>query len=111
MTIGERVLMLIRGKGMTQREFSERTGIPQSTISDWKGKRLNPGSDKILTICEVLDTNPYELIYGTDSFDGIKQNYLIIYKDSEEYQLLVQYRNLNSEGKKRLMHYTEILKD
>ena len=33
MTIGERVLDLIRGRHMTQKEFSELTGIPQSTMS------------------------------------------------------------------------------
>ena len=38
MTIGERVLQLTHERGMTQKEFSEKTGIPQSTLSSWKGK-------------------------------------------------------------------------
>lgn len=48
---------------MSQKEFSERTGIAQSSISDWKRKRTNPVSEKILIICEVT---PYELLAGTD---------------------------------------------
>ena len=39
-TIGENLITMIRSSGMTQKDFSERTGIPQSTISDWKGKKL-----------------------------------------------------------------------
>ena len=51
---------------MSQKEFSERTGIAQSSISDWKRKRTNPVSEKILIICEVLEVTPYELLAGTD---------------------------------------------
>ena len=40
--------------GLSQKEFSEQTGISQSTISDWKRKKTNPSADKILKICEVL---------------------------------------------------------
>ena len=47
---------------MTQKEFSEETGISQSTISDWKRKGTNPSADKILKICEVLKVTPYELL-------------------------------------------------
>ena len=38
MTIGERVLELVHKNKMTQKEFSERTGIPQSTMSSWNIK-------------------------------------------------------------------------
>ena len=52
-SIGLRIIDLIKEKGMTQKEFSEKTGIPQSTISDWRGKRLNPKVDKILIIWDI----------------------------------------------------------
>ena len=51
---------------MSQKEFSEKTGIAQSSISDWKRKKTNPVSEKILIICSVLDITPYELLGGTD---------------------------------------------
>ena len=31
-----------------------RTGIAESSISEWKKKRTNPVCDKIIIICEVL---------------------------------------------------------
>ncbi len=51
MLISERIFELLKEKGITQKEFSELTGISQSTISDWKRKKTNPASDKIMLIC------------------------------------------------------------
>ena len=66
MTISERIFDLISKKGFTQKEFSRRTGIAESTISDWKKKGTNPVSDKILSICEVLEVSPYFLLSGKE---------------------------------------------
>ena len=59
MTIGERVLDLVYQKDMTQKEFSEKTGIPQSTMSSWRGKKQNPSLDKLKVICDTLQVDPY----------------------------------------------------
>ena len=61
-TVSDRIFELLKERKMTQKEFAQRTGIAESSISDWKKKRTNPVSDKILIICEVLDVSPYELI-------------------------------------------------
>ena len=63
MTISERIFKLLQERGMSQKEFSDRTGIAQSSISDWKRKKTNPVSEKILIICDVLDVTPYELLH------------------------------------------------
>ena len=67
MTISEKIFALLEQKELSQKEFSEKTEISQSTISDWKRKRTNPSSDKILKICEVLQVSPYELLAEDDS--------------------------------------------
>ena len=61
-TVSEKIFELLKQKDMSQKEFSERTGISQSTISDWKRKKTNPAVDKILKICEVLRVSPSELL-------------------------------------------------
>ena len=66
MTISERIFELIRERGFTQKEFSKRTGIAESTISDWKKKGTNPVSVKILIICKVLEVSPYFLLSGSE---------------------------------------------
>ena len=45
MTIGDRIFERLGEIGMTQKEFSEKTGIPQSTISEWKSKEQEDEPD------------------------------------------------------------------
>ena len=49
---------------MLQKEVSIRTGIATTTISEWRKKNTNPGSDKILLICAALDVTPEYLLSG-----------------------------------------------
>ena len=109
MTIGERVLALIHKKGMTQIDFSIKTGIPQSTMSSWKGKGLNPSIDKLKTICDTLDVDPYYLISGTNVKSQLNQDYLTVYRKDEEYYVLVEYRKLDTNNRIRLRGYIDAL--
>ncbi len=111
MTISQRIFEILKNRKMSQKEFSEKTGIPQSTISDWRKKNTNPASDKILIICETLNINPYELLSsvkeeGTRS-KGVK--YRIIVETSEEGILLEMYDKLDQSNRNRLLGYMEAL--
>ena len=111
MTVSQNIFKLLDEKKMTQKEFSQRTGIPQSTISDWRKKNTNPASDKILIICDVLQVTPYELLSavkeeGTRS-KGVK--YRIVTQESEAGVLLEVYDKLDRDRKNRLMGYLEAL--
>ena len=46
MIISERIFKIMEDKGMNQLQFSNATGIAQSTVSDWKRKKTNPTADK-----------------------------------------------------------------
>ncbi|MCR5767888.1 MAG: helix-turn-helix domain-containing protein [Lachnospiraceae bacterium] len=111
MTVGERVIGLVREQGMTQKEFSERTGIPQSTMSSWKGKKQNPSIDKLKVICDVLRVDPYYLISGTESNETLNNDYVTVYKKDEEYELLIEYSKLDRDKKNRLLGYIEALQE
>lgn len=111
MLIGERVLELIKEKGITQKSFSEQTGIPQSTISDWKNKKVNPSSDKIMIICDVLGITPYDILSGYDDRKYEKLDYVIIGNSDEERMLIEQFRELPQKDKGRLLGYLEALKE
>ena len=95
---------------MSQKEFSQRTEISQSTISDWKRKKTNPSSDKILKICEVLQITPYELLAETDLKDGEKDNEVDVILNKDESLLIESFRVLDVRQKNRLMGYLEGLK-
>ena len=81
MTITENIFRILEEKRISQKEFSTLTGIPQSTICDWKKKGKSPNSDKIATICNALDVTPYEII------DGIKKPDYVINEQSEKQEI------------------------
>ena len=114
MLISERIYQYMEEKGISQKEFADRTGISQSTVSDWKRKGTNPSADKIMNICEVLDISPYELLAGTENGkmkDYKEMDYVVIDKKSKEYMLIEIYQNLNVNAKKRMEGYLSALKD
>lgn len=114
MLISERIYKYLEEKKMTQLEFAQRTGISQSTISDWRRKGTNPSADKIMIICEVLDISPYELLSGTENkkHKEYKQtDYVVIDKQSKEYGLIETYQNLDTDAQKRLEGYMKALYD
>ena len=111
MIISERIFHLMEQRKMSQKEFSERTGISPSTISDWKRKRTNPASDKIMLICDVLDVTPYELLSGIEKKKYTQMDYVIVDKASEDYVFLEDMRSLDSKRRERLAGYLQALKD
>jgi len=111
MTIGERVLELVHTRKMSQKEFSERTGIPQSTMSSWKGKKQNPSLDKLKVICDTLEVDPYYLISGGESNENLNTSYFKVYRGEDDYELVLQFRKLNTRYRDRLMGYLKALSD
>lgn len=109
MIISERVFQMLKEKGMSQKEFSDRTGISQSTISDWKRKQTNPASDKIMLICDVLEMTPYELLSGVENENYRQLDYVIVDKKSEDYLFLKNLRDLNEKDRYRVMGYLDSL--
>ena len=111
MTISEKIFDLIKERGMTQKDFALKTGISQSSISDWKRKKTNPVSEKILIICETLDVTPYELLGGTDG-EGRRSNradVIFLEKQSEEGMLVQEYLSMDAGRRGRLLGYLKAL--
>ena len=111
MTVSQRILKILDERKITQKEFSEKTGIPQSTISDWRKKNTNPASDKILIICQTLNVTPYELLSSVQE-EGNRSRGMpcrVVTEQSEEGQLLRMYDQLSQGNKERLMGYMEAM--
>ena len=112
MLISERIYEYMKERKMTQLEFSKKTGISQSTVSDWRRKGTNPSADKIMIICEVLDVSPYELLSGTEN-KKMKEYKLtdcvVIDRKSNEYAVLEMYQNLDTDSRKRVEGYIRAL--
>lgn len=110
MTINDRIFEQMKVKKLSQKEFSKRTGISESAISDWKKKGTNPASDKILIICEVLEISPTCLLSGTEPGSS-KCDHLVISKDSEEGILVENFLQLDREQQARVMGYVDAIRE
>lgn len=112
MTISEKIFEILDARGISQKDFSIATGIPQSTISDWRKKNTNPASDKILVICDVLDITPYELLSNVKE-EGTRANKMacrIVVEGTDEDILIDAYEKLDTKARGRLLGYIEALK-
>lgn len=112
MTISERILKVLKDRNMTQAEFAKQVGIATSTISEWKKRKTNPTADKIMDICNVLQTTPEQLLTGKGIED--EENITVTSREScftpYDIQLVQDYHGLKEEQQKRLMAYMEALK-
>ena len=106
-TISDRIFELLKEKGMSQKEFSTRTGIAESSISDWKKKRT-----KILIICEVLEVTPYDLLSRAEHTGNRSRanDTYVISKGTDIGVLVESYQQLSTEQQKRLMGYLDAIK-
>ncbi len=107
MYIRDRIFSKLEEKRMTQKEFSERTGIPQSTISDWRKKKTNPTAEKVMIICKVLDVRPEWLLSGIEAQGdrGNPQSWYAIDAETPVGTLVKTFNGLNSEMQQRLLGY------
>ena len=104
MTVSERIFELIKERGYTQKEFSKKTGIAESTISDWKKKGTNPVSDKILMICEVLESG------AENKGERSRENRTpVVTGTSDTGELMACYEALDAAGRKEALKYLKKL--
>ena len=113
MTIGDRIFERLQQINMSQKVFSENTGISQSTISEWKSKRTNPTSEKIMIICKVLEVTPEWLLSGIDS-SGERGNSLpwfVVDRNSELGLIIEGYHRMDGTQRARLLGYLEAISE
>ena len=113
MTVGQRIFYLLEEKKMTQVEFSKRTGIATTTISDWRKKRTNPTAEKIMIICRTLDVTPEWLLSGIEAQGtrGNPQKWHVVDAETDSGRLLTSYNSLDARLQQRLLGYAEALSE
>lgn len=111
MTISERIFERLRQLSITQKEFAEKAGIQQSTISEWKKNKTNPSSDKIMAICNALDVSPEWLLSGVDpaASRGKNQEYYVVDINTDTGNLVREFNKLDRSRRDRILGYVEAL--
>ena len=110
MTIGERLFKIMKEKNISMPELSRMTGISRYTIFDWQRRHTNPGADKIMVICEVLQITPEELLVGKQN-DEMSEYDHVINTNVIEMQIMKECQDLSEAKKKRLLAYVSMLQN
>ena len=107
MAISDRIMDRLQEIGMSQKEFSQKTGIAQSTISEWKSKGNNPTAEKILPICNVLGVSPEWVLSGVEvgGRNNDKFEFYIVDKKSDVGQIVEKINSMNKDQIIRLLGY------
>lgn len=111
MTISERIFERLNQLDMTQKDFSDKTGIMPSTISEWKKNKTNPSSDKIMSICKALDVTPEWLLSGVEGVKGRERSnsYYVIDKNTDIGGLVERFYLLEPNMRERIIGYAEAI--
>lgn len=109
MTISERIFERLEQLSMSQKELSEKTGIKESAISEWRKKKTNPSSEKIMPICEALGITPEWLLSGIDAAGKRDKSidYYIVNKSTDMGKLITFYNEMEPSMRERVMGYAE----
>lgn len=111
MTIRDRIFDRMDELQMTQKEFSKRTGIAESTVSDWRKRKTNPTAEKVMIICKVLDVDPVWLLSGVEEHGtrGSRRDWYAIDPSTESGMLISAFNSMDKAGQARLLGYAEAL--
>lgn len=99
MTVGQRIIQILKDRGIQQIELARYLGASQSTVNGWNLKNRNPTSEYIIPICEFLKVTPTYLLTGEEDE---KTDYTT---SNDERKLLKCYRQLPPELKSKLLGY------
>ncbi len=111
MNIRDRIFQKLTEMNMTQKEFAKLTGIPETTVSDWKKKKTNPTSEKILVICKVLNVTPEWLLSGVE-VNGTRSNpasIIAVDVRTEAGELISTYNSCDAEMQARILGYAQAI--
>lgn len=111
-------------RNITPAELSKRTGISESTISQYRSGYSKPKKERLEIIAKALSINPVWLMGFNTSMIAIP----LYHEDNEmgkalrlhdmneslkiaeeDYLLIKQFKSLNEEGQKKVLEYLEMI--
>lgn len=113
MTIRDRIFGKLEELNMTQKDFAQKTGIPQTTVSDWRKKKTNPTAEKIMIICKVLSVTPEWLLSGVETHGtrSNPQSLFAVDAGTDAGRLLSAFNSFDAVNQARLLGYAQALQD
>lgn len=117
-----RLKSIMKERKITQTELAKRTGIRQSSISDWLNDRYEPKQDKVYIIAKALNVSPAWLLGYDENIPTNEQssNYYLDAETAEYAEMLrtrpemrmlfSASRGISKEEMEEAVNYIEFIK-
>ena len=115
-----RLKNIMKERKITQTELAKRTGIRQSSISDWLNDRYEPKQDKVYIIAKALNVSPAWLLGYDEPSTNQTEGYYVDPETAEfaeylrtrpEARLLFSAsRGISKEEMQEAVNYIEYIK-
>lgn len=92
-------------RNITQNELAKRVGVSPTSVNNWCNGYKTPRMDKVDKICAFFRISRSDLMTERD-FDAQDSSTVLA---PDETSLLDKYRQLNEEGRERLLNYADDL--
>jgi len=100
-TLGARIRVLRRARGLTQDRLASTTGVSRSAVAQWESDRSGHSAGMLRRIADALGVSVSMLRDGWD--EGPANSMLT----PQEQQLLSLYRSCSEEDRSVLLHVAE----
>lgn len=101
MTIGQRIKMLRKEKGVSQALIAKALQVSQGAVSQWENDVTVPSSSQIAPLADILGVSVDELFGRPVVISATVNPHLTL--EPEELILVGNFRSLNTSGKAALM--------
>ena len=116
-----RLKSIMKERKITQTELAKRTGIRQSSISDWLNDRYEPKQDKVYIIAKALNVSPAWLLGYDENIPTNQTEGYYVDPETAEYaemlrtrpemrMLFSASRGISKEDMEKAVEYIELLK-
>ena len=116
-----RLKSIMKERKITQTELANRTGIRQSSISDWLNNRYEPKQDKVYIIAKALNVSPAWLLGYDENIPTNQTEGYYVDPETAEYaemlrtrpemrMLFSASRGISKEDMEKAVEYIELLK-
>lgn len=93
----------ISSSGYTQKEIAEKLGVSKSSVTNWLKGKNSPDANLVIPICNLLNITVGQF-YGEEEKSPSTAEAV-----PGEEQLISLYRDLNDEGREKLVDYADDL--
>ena len=117
--IAENLRLLRKEAKLSQKEVADLLEVDRTTYTYYETGRSNPNYKNLIKLCRIFGVDPYAFFYPMTEKgvlilrDPTKDNDYIYseFKRKDEQMLLMNYRLLSEENKRRLSEYIKSLGD